>query len=48
MQGQWIGDFQATNWRGMMIVDAEIVGDKLGGSVSMFPAEGSNGMTLES
>ncbi|CAE6866764.1 hypothetical protein R69746_08144 [Paraburkholderia aspalathi] len=43
MREQWIGDFRATVWQGMMVIDAETVGGKLGGSVSMFPAEGSNG-----
>ncbi|GAB3629275.1 FRG domain-containing protein [Pandoraea terrae] len=43
MRGQWIGGFQASGWHGSITIDAESVGEKIGGSVSMFPGEGSEG-----
>lgn len=43
MLGQWIGEFKATGWYGRIVVDAERTGDMVGGSVSLFPGQGSVG-----
>jgi hypothetical protein len=43
MLGQWGGDFTATGWHGAIVIDAERIGDMVGGSVSLFPGQGSVG-----
>jgi hypothetical protein len=43
MLGQWIGEFTATGWYGKIVVDAERTGGTIGGSVSLFPGQGSVG-----